>query len=93
VSDLQQDKISDFESLIKWFPHWRAVKITDENILILNSDSETTALVDRPKFTDSLLNLQYKDDPVLILDKPKETIENNVNLRNRTQRNAREFVR
>lgn len=64
LEKLTQDRFESLESLISWFPECRILRVTQNEIYILDSKRSKIMLIDKEKLIQSLFELEPRDYPI-----------------------------
>jgi hypothetical protein len=75
VEDLTEDRVESFESFIDWFQYFKIFRVTEDEIYILDQQTNKICILNKMQYVDSIFNLPFKDIPINKIIQPNSIFD------------------
>jgi hypothetical protein len=77
IEDLTEDRVKSFDSFIDWFKYFKIFRVTEDEIYILDQQTNKICILNKMQYVDSIFNLPFKDIPINKIIQPDGIFDKN----------------
>jgi hypothetical protein len=81
IEDLTEDRVESFDSFIDWFKYFKIFRVTEDEIYILDQQTNKICILNKMQYVDSIFNLPFKDIPINKIIQHNNIFDSNSNRR------------